>query len=294
MNREEELNEHAIFLEVDSNMIEKIRDGRLTCVALDINESNQNFVLENLDGDLLLDIEKMPDTYHSCFLYNHGKFPYIIKKSLNFVGLNGGDDWCFTKIVNIEAVPGVHFNYQGSDQPIIEDPNGDSCVWELHFELVPVLEEPHFYLMRWDPSVSSFTETDYNLCVSNMKRGVFQLDWSIYDWKEARRGDFFYMMRVSDEKAGIVFSGQFISDPYPGDDWAGTPKRRMYVNMLCMNPAESCDKPRISLEKIQTAIPEIEWEKGYSGENIPSDVAARLSELWDSDEYDSGDSEYVN
>jgi hypothetical protein len=61
-----------------------------------------------------------------------------------------------------------------------------------------------------------------------------------------------------------------------------------------MNPAESCDKPRISLENLQAAIPEIDWEKGHSGEVLSSDVARRLSELWDADKYDSDDSEYVN
>lgn len=46
------------------------------------------------------------------------------------------------------------------------------------------------------------------------------------------------LMRVGDDKAGIVFSGQFISDPYPGDDWAGTTKRRMYVDMIVTNSVE--------------------------------------------------------
>ena len=82
MKKEEDLNEQTIFLEVDCKVIEKIRNGRLTCVVLDINESNQTFVLENVDGNLMLDIDKLPDTYHSCFLYNHGIFPYIIKKTL--------------------------------------------------------------------------------------------------------------------------------------------------------------------------------------------------------------------
>ena len=287
MKMEDELNEQSIFLEVDCELIEKIRDGRLTYVALDVDESNQNIVLENDNGNPLLNIEKTPEAYHSCFLYNHGNFPYFVKRTLNFIGLNGGNDWCFTKIINIEAIPGTRFNYQGSDKPIIGDPHGDSCVWELHFELVPVPEEPRYYLMRWNPSVSSFTERDYRTCVLNMNRGVFLLEWSIYDWQEARRGDFFYMMRVGDDKAGILFSGQFISNPYPADDWSGTSKRKMYVNMLCMNPAESCEKPRIPLINMQVAIPEIEWETGHSGEAISSDVASRLSELWDSDEYDA-------
>ena len=74
--------------------------------------------------------------------------------------------------------------------------------------------------MRWNPSISSFTEKDFEECVENMVHGMFRMNWSIYEWEEARRGDLFFMMRTGDDKAGIVFTGQFISDPYPGDDWA--------------------------------------------------------------------------
>jgi hypothetical protein len=28
-------------------------------------------------------------------------------------------------------------------------------------------------------------------------------------------------LRTGDDKAGIVFCGQFLSDPYPADNWAG-------------------------------------------------------------------------
>lgn len=52
-----------------------------------------------------------------------------------------------------------------------------------------------------------------------MKNGMFYSNWSIREWEQARRGDFFYMMRVGDDKAGIVFRGQFVTDPYVGDDW---------------------------------------------------------------------------
>ena len=70
----------------------------------------------------------------------------------------------------------------------------------------------------------SFTEKDFEACMENRVHGMFRLDWSIYEWQEARRGDFFYMMRTGDDKAGIVFRGQFLSDPYPDDDWAGGTK----------------------------------------------------------------------
>ena len=76
--------------------------------------------------------------------------------------------------------------------------------------------------MRWNPTISSFKESDYEKCVENMERGMFRMNWSIYKWEEARVGDMFFMMRVGDDKAGIVFSGIIVSDPYVMDDWAGT------------------------------------------------------------------------
>lgn len=146
----------------------------------------------------------------------------------------------------------------------MEDANGDSCVWEVSFEVVPVLVEPRYYLMRWNPSISSFTEKDFEKCVKNQVHGMFRINWSINEWEEARRGDIFYMMRVGDDKAGIVFNGQLISDPYPGEDWAGSTKRRMYVDLICTNASETGNEPIIPFTKLQEAIPSFEWENRFS------------------------------
>ena len=129
--------------------------------------------------------------------------------------------------------------------------------------------------MRWNPSISSFTEKDYEECVVNMEHGMFRINWSINEWEEARRGDMFFMMRVGDEKAGIVFTGQFLSDPYPSEDWAGSNRRRMYVDMIITNFVEPDAKPRVSLEKLQEAIPDFEWANGHSGVLLTEGYAFR-------------------
>jgi len=133
--------------------------------------------------------------------------------------------------------------------------------------------------MRWNPSISSFTEEDYKKCVEKLTYGLFQINWSIKEWEEARKGDFFFMLRSGDDKAGIVFQGQFLSDPYPGDDWAGTEKRRMYVDMICTDAIEPGKVPPLSLEKLQKAIPEINWTKGHSGERLSDEVVIKLNEM---------------
>jgi hypothetical protein len=113
-----------------------------------------------------------------------------------------------------------------------------------------------------------------------MNRGIFRINWSIYEWEEARIGDMFYMLRVGDDKAGIVFNGMIVSNPYVMDDWAGSSKRRLYVDMACVNPVEPGEKPELTLEKLQSAIPEYDWAKGHSGALLPDDVADKFIELY--------------
>ena len=113
---------------------------------------------------------------------------------------------------------------------------------------------------------------------------MFRMDWSIYEWEEARRGDFFYMLRTGDYKAGIVFSGQFITDPYPADDWAGSTKRKMYVDLICMDPIDPKERPCISLDKLKKEIPGFDWSKGHSGTLLPEDIVKKLDEIDEEEE----------
>jgi hypothetical protein len=265
--------------EVEKEIVERIRKGEISVVNLEINEENQNLILEGIEGGLILTTEEMPDTYHGCYYYNNGDFPYLVKKSLIFIIFDSDDDYCLARIIGIHPEPGMRFNYKGHGKPIKENPKGDSCVWKIAFEIIPVPVETKTYLMRWNPSISSFKEEDYKECVDNEERGMFRMNWSISEWEEARKGDTFFMMRVGDDKAGIVFTGQFISDPYPDDDWAGTTKRRMYVDMICTNHIDPGASPRVSLEKLQKEIPEINWGKGHSGVLLSKDVADKLGAL---------------
>ena len=279
--QEEDFNEGAITLEVDSEVISKVRSGEITHILMDIKEDNQSLILENAAGHLILVTEELPNTFHGCYFYNGGEFPYAIKSSLNFLVLYSGENYCLTRIIDVGTKPGTRFNYQGAGKPIVEDSNGDSCIWEVAFEVVPVPKEPKKYLMRWNPSISSFTEKDFEECITNMVHGMFRMNWSINEWEGARRGDIFYMMRVGDDKAGIVFNGQFTSDPYPGDDWAGSTKRRMYVDMVCATPVESEKEPIISLESLKENIPDFDWSKGHSGVLLPNEIADKLIDLLD-------------
>lgn len=280
MDKENEFEDVVLSVEVEEEVIDKVITGEIMKIVLNITDDNYEQILENKDGNLALIVDELPNTFHGCYFYNNGEFPYAIKNTLEFLLLYNGENHIIVKIIGITTEPVTRFRFQGSGEPSIEDPEGDSCIWEIEFEVVPILAEPRHYLMRWNPSISSFKENDYMDCINNMVHGMFRINWSIYDWQEARRGDFFYMMRTGDDKAGIVFSGQFITDPYPSDDWAGSNRRRMYVDMVCLNASED-SSPLITVEKLQESIPSIEWEKGHSGELLSdetTDIIAKLLE----------------
>lgn len=283
MGKKSEQPKIALSFIVKQEVLDKVRSGEITHISLDINDDNYRDVLQINDGNLVLVVDELPDTFHGCYYYNNGEFPYAIKDSLLFLLLRteNDEDFCVARIIDVNTEPGTRFRFQGQGKPTVEDENGDSCIWEVQFEFIPLFADHRTYLMRWNPSISSFTEKDYKACLDNMVNGMFRLNWSIYDWQEARRGDMIYMMRVGDDKAGIVFMGMLITDPYPADDWAGSTKRRMYVDMVCFSPSKLRIKPRLSLQQLESAIPSMEWAQGHSGVLLSEDVVKQLELLWD-------------
>ena len=283
MGKKSEQPKIALSFIVKQEVLDKVRSGEITHISLDINDHNYCDVLQNNDGNLVLVVDELPDTFHGCYYYNNGEFPYAIKDSLLFLLLRteNDEDFCVARIIDVNTEPGTRFRFQGQGKPTVEDENGDSCIWEVQFEFIPLFADHRTYLMRWNPSISSFTEKDYKACLDNMVNGMFRINWSIYDWQEARRGDMIYMMRVGDDKAGIVFMGMLITDPYPADDWAGSTKRRMYVDMVCFSPSKLRIKPRLSLQQLESAIPSMEWAQGHSGVLLSEDVEKQLELLWD-------------
>ena len=267
MNKEVDIDGMTLTINVGKGVVGQVRKGEIEIVALDVTEENQhNLLAAPVD---------------SCYLYNNGVCPFDIKGSLAFLILDDGEDKCLTRIIGVETEAGSRFSLSSNGSDRIDDPIGDSCVWEVQFEVLPVPEDPRHYLMRWNPSVSSLTEEGYEDCLANMVHGMFRISWSIFDWQEARRGDFFYMLRSGDDKAGIAFSGQFISDPYPGEDRGGSTRRRMYVDLLCMAPGEELAAPLVTLEELRKTIPSIHWEEGHSGILLSEVEVEQLSNLWD-------------
>ena len=153
--------------------------------------------------------------------------------------------------------------------------------WQKLFDAIDVkpMRSPKTYLLRWNPTISSFKLETYRQATIECPDG-FGYDWSIYKWEDAHEGDRYFMLRTGDENAGIVFRGVFTSDPYEDDDWAGQGKQRHYMKMDCFDCVPADQKPPIDIELLEKEIPEIDWHKGHSGELLSEETAEKLNELW--------------
>ena len=130
--------------------------------------------------------------------------------------------------------------------------------------------------MRWNPAISSYKLETFRKDIAKWPNG-FQIDWSIYEWEDAEEGDAYIMVRVGEEPNGVVFSGIFLSVPYENDDWAGTSKKRHYVDVTVEPPFDP-DFPSITAEQLEAVLPEINWRKGHSGQLMTKE---QESKFWD-------------
>lgn len=141
-------------------------------------------------------------------------------------------------------------------------------------------DRPHTFILRWNPAISSFKMEHYRDAISKYPEG-WCCNWSVYEYEKAQEGDFFYMVRVGEGNTGVVFRGEFESDPYEGEDWAGTDRKRFYVDISCFNCSDPDEPARITAAELQEAIPQIDWMHGHSGVLLSDEQAEKLDRFWD-------------
>lgn len=135
----------------------------------------------------------------------------------------------------------------------------------------------NMYIMRWNPGISSSKIEEYREARKRWPEG-FCHNWSIYEWQHAHEGDLYVMVRVGEGANGIVYMGGFMSEPYEGDDWAGTDRKRYYVDITVENHCDP-DEPCITAAELEAVMPEIDWRKGHSGQRLTPEQKEKLMDI---------------
>ncbi len=280
--------ENSLCFVVDKEQYDAYLSGADNCLSVEINDSNYNLLLETLDGALVIDMEEVPTEYHGCYYLNNGQFPYFWNESLKYLLFTDKVRLLRTAILSREVEPGQRFRFEKGSKPGIADPNGDNCLWQAKFSFKVIDEKTfpesaetsnsHAFILRWNPGISSFTLDDYRDFMTKYPKG-FRINWSVYEWQEAHEGDTYYMVRVGEGNTGLVFFGDFLSEPVEGDDWDGKNFKRRYVDISC-HMCRSADEPTwLSIDELNEAIPEVDWAHGHSGELLSEESKEKLCRL---------------
>lgn len=130
----------------------------------------------------------------------------------------------------------------------------------------------------WRPKVSSVSLADWRRIISFFPQE--ELNWSVWEYKQARAGDRFFMVRVGEGRTGVVASGNFGSAPYKGEDWSGKGRETFYADLDFDHIFDSERVPLLSADTLSEAIPGFDWTKGHSGRMLDACQADRLEGLW--------------
>lgn len=130
--------ENTLGFEVEESILDAIMSGRENLFTVSIDANTQNDLLENVNGSLILNVEQLPPSFHGCWWYNNGTFPYIVRKSLEYIMLASNETRIVGRIVKCTPVAGERFRLgTGPENPSVWDKNGEDCLWSLQFTLEP-------------------------------------------------------------------------------------------------------------------------------------------------------------
>lgn len=138
-------------------------------------------------------------------------------------------------------------------------------------------------ILKWNPSISSNTMFHYlhDLYSTNIGYDA-EFDWSVNDYRNIKKGDTFFMVKVgSYGQIGILMSGTITSDPQRGEDWSGKGRVTYYVTFTPDVMIDPDAFPILTSAQLQAAIPDFDWFKGSSGVILNDKQAEKLKVLWE-------------
>lgn len=138
------------------------------------------------------------------------------------------------------------------------------------------------FILKWNPAISSFTMDSLNKYMDVRVETYWddELNWSVYDWHKAHKGDRFFMARVGEGNTGIFAAGRFISEPYKGEDWSGKGREIYYMDLQFEAILHPDRGEIITTDELERELPELDWRKGHSGQILEKESGEKLELMW--------------
>lgn len=136
------------------------------------------------------------------------------------------------------------------------------------------------YILRWNPAVSSYKKESHLDLISQLKEGRIptQFDWSVREWKNLKKNDFFILQQVGTENDGIAMIGKFAGECEEGDSWRRDGTRIHYAFLWIMDAFDCYKENVLPANRYEKLFPKIKWHGGSSGVLVEEKTAEKLVE----------------
>ena len=142
-------------------------------------------------------------------------------------------------------------------------------------------------IFKWYPDVADFTSDHYTACMHKLIFGLgndtdmyFPLDATECERTYDLPGDTFFLLRLGQGPCGIIARGSVNSIAIEKPDRTGPGGKAMCVELYpsVMLPEDKC--LMLGIDKLEQAIPEVDWRSPAPGISLNEDQAERLKALW--------------
>ena len=152
------------------------------------------------------------------------------------------------------------------------------------------------FIMMWNPGISNWTMKNLEKTIRHFDDVVY--NWAIFDYKKAKVGDRFFMVRCGEGNTGIVMSGYLTSKARKGEDWSGKGREVYYVDLELESIIHPDNEEIITTKELEKNIPDFDWNGGHSGRLLDKMSAGKLELMWRAfvnghlDMFSKGEAEY--
>ncbi len=137
------------------------------------------------------------------------------------------------------------------------------------------------YVMFWDSEENLFDKDDfYELFgeVEDPEVNAPMLDWAVDDGEDVIMYDRFFLVRLNGDNPGIVAAGHANQSAWRDTDWNFEDAK--VVSWIIECALDSDFVSHISIEQLETEIPDFDWRHGHRGRCLPNEYAQKLELMW--------------
>ncbi len=172
--------------------------------------------------------------------------------------------------------------YMGDDPTI--DPDLDEYVYTgvnhygMDYEGKGQQDGDAVFFLFWNPDDSSYTMERFTQDYNKFCRGGggMCMDWTVFNnVGDVRVGAKYYMVRVGMGFTGVIWHGEFVSEPY-----YDMKSDCDYARIECRDVVKPNGKPLMSLRELRTIYPTYDFKNAVCGDRFEVNYPDELRDRW--------------